>query len=260
MTSPAVLVERVDGVVTLTLNRPERRNAVSRDMAAGLVDAFDAVEHDPSVRVLIVTGAGEQAFCAGADLKERLTMSESEVRAFVTRLQGTMNRIESMDKPVIAAINGFALGGGLEFALACDIRLAAEDAELGLTETRLAIIPGAGGTQRLPRLIGVARAKELIFTGRRIRGVEAERIGLVNHVCRREELLPKAMGIAEEICGGGPVAIAQAKFAIHQGMQADLSTGLAIERKAYQVVIPTEDRIEALMAFQEKRKPSFKGR
>ena len=128
MTSPAVLVERVDGVVTLTLNRPDRRNAVSREMAAGLVDAFDAVEHDPSVRVLIVTGAGEQAFCAGAYLKERLTMSESEVRAFVTRLQGTMNRIESMDKPVIAAINGFALGGGLEFALACDIRLAAEDA------------------------------------------------------------------------------------------------------------------------------------
>jgi enoyl-CoA hydratase/carnithine racemase len=229
-------------------------------MAAGLVEAFDAVEHDPDVRVLIVTGAGEQAFCAGADLKERLTMSEPEVRAFVTRLQGTMNRIEQMDKPVIAAINGFALGGGLEFALACDIRLAAEDAQLGLTETRLAIIPGAGGTQRLPRLIGIARAKELIYTGRRIDGVEAERIGLVNHVCPRSELLARAHAIAEEICGGGPVAVAQAKFAIHQGMQTDLSTGLAIERKAYQVVIPTEDRIEALMAFQQKRKPSFKGR
>ncbi|MFT4705529.1 MAG: methylglutaconyl-CoA hydratase, partial [Bradymonadia bacterium] len=161
MSNAPVLIEREDGIVTLTLNRPQARNAVSRAMAEGLVAAFDELEHDLDVRVIIVTGAGEKAFCAGADLKERVTMSEPEVRRFVSSLQSTMNRLESMPKPIIAAINGFALGGGLEFAMACDIRVASSTASMGLTETRLAIIPGAGGTQRLPRLIGLARAKEL---------------------------------------------------------------------------------------------------
>ncbi|MFT5992738.1 MAG: enoyl-CoA hydratase/carnithine racemase [Flavobacteriales bacterium] len=260
MSNAPVLIEREDGIVTLTLNRPQARNAVSRAMAEGLVAAFDELEHDLDVRVIIVTGAGEKAFCAGADLKERVTMSEPEVRRFVSSLQSTMNRLESMPKPIIAAINGFALGGGLEFAMACDIRVASSTASMGLTETRLAIIPGAGGTQRLPRLIGLARAKELIFTGRRIDGAEAERIGLVTHVVEPSELLAKAKSIALEICGGGPIAVAQAKFAIQQGMQTDLATGLAIERKAYEVLIPTEDRIEALMAFGEKRKPVFRGK
>ena len=259
-TDPVLLVDRTDdGIVTLTFNRPKARNAFSRALAGALIEAFDALEHDKSVRVLVLTGAGDRAFSAGADLKERVTMSEPEVREFVGRLQSTMSRLERMAKPVIAAINGFALGGGLELALACDIRIMSNTAQVGLTETRLGIIPGAGGTQRLPRIVGMAWAKELIFTGRRIGGAEAAQIGLVTHVTEPDELLPTAHRIAREIVANAPIAVAQAKHAVQMGMQCDLETGLAIERAAYQVTIPTQDRIEALMAFREKRTPVFRG-
>ncbi len=255
-----VLVDVSDGVGIITLNRASRMNAVSRALATGLFDALSELEDNPDARAIVIVGAGDRAFCAGADLKERATMSDLEVRHFLTNLGGMLESIERMGTPVIAAINGFALGGGLELALACDIRLASATAKMGLTEVRLAIIPGGGGTQRLPRIVGLARAKEMILTGRRVSAEEAERIGLVLEVCEPGDLLERARAIAKEIAKGGPLAVAQAKFAVHFGMQTDLRTGLAIERKAYETLIPTTDRLEALMAFREKRAPNFEGK
>jgi enoyl-CoA hydratase/carnithine racemase len=260
MTEPLVLEERQDGVVVLTLNRPEVMNSFNFPMLLALKARVEAVHFDPEVRVLIITGAGPKAFCAGADLKERASMSEAEVREFIFTIRNLFTCIEYLNKPVIAAVNGVALGGGTELALACDIRLASANATLGLTETRLAIIPGAGGTQRLPRLIGRGKAKELIFTGRRVDAREAVQIGLVNKVCEPEALLPECQAMAAQICEAGPIAIQQAKYAINYGLEADLHTGLAIESNAYWVTIPTADRLEGLKAFGEKRKPVYKGK
>jgi enoyl-CoA hydratase/carnithine racemase len=212
------------------------------------------------VRVVIITGQGDKAFCSGADLKERATLSPIQVKEFITTIRNLFTAIEQLPQPVIAAINGVALGGGTELALAADIRIAASNASLGLTETRLAIIPGAGGTQRLPRLVGKGKAKELIFTGQRIDAAEALRIGLVNKVCEPAALMGECQKMAVMICETGPIAIEQAKYAINYGMETDLATGLAIESNAYWVCIPTEDRLEGLAAFREKRKPVYKGR
>jgi len=192
-------------------------------------------------------------------LKERATLAPDDVRRYIFTIRNLFTTIEYLNKPVIAAVNGIALGGGTELALASDIRIAADTATMGLTETRLAIIPGAGGTQRLPRLVGKGKAKELIFTGRRVPAAEALAIGLVNQVCPLSELLDQCFQMAAMICETGPVAIEQAKYAINHGLETDLHTGLAIESNAYWVTIPTEDRIEALAAFKEKRKPVFKG-
>jgi enoyl-CoA hydratase/carnithine racemase len=260
MTEPLVLEDRKNGVAVLTLNRPEVMNSFNFPMLRALKERVEAVHFDPEVRVLIITGAGPKAFCAGADLKERATMSEAQVREFIFTIRNLFTFIEYLNKPVIAAVNGVALGGGTELALACDIRLAAANASLGLTETRLAIIPGAGGTQRLPRLIGRGKAKELIFTGRRVDAPEAHQIGLVNQVCDPGELLKECQAMAAQICEAGPIAIQQAKYAINYGLEADLHTGLAIESNAYWVTIPTEDRLEGLKAFGEKRKPRYKGK
>lgn len=258
--APPVLVEHRGATAVVTFNRPERMNAVSQALAAELLATLDALSVDPSVRCIVLTGAGTKAFCAGADLKERATMTEAEVRTFLGNLGRTLTQLESMAKPIIAAINGFALGGGLELALTCDIRLAATNATMGLTEVRLGIIPGGGGTQRLPRVVGLGKAKELIYTGRRVDAEEALAIGLVNAVHAPEDLVDAAVAMGEQIALGAPLAIAQAKFAVHHGMQADLTTGLAIERKAYETLLPTSDRIEALMAFREKRPPKFQGK
>jgi enoyl-CoA hydratase/carnithine racemase len=210
--------------------------------------------------VLIITGAGDRAFCAGADLKERLAMSEGEVRRFLSAIRRLFIKIEELPLPVLAAINGVSLGGGTELALACDLRVAVAHATMGLTETRLAIIPGAGGTQRLPRLVGTALAKELIFTGRKLTAQEGQSMGLVNRIFASEELMDGCLELAGEISKGGPIALAQAKFAINKGQDVELQTGLTIEASAYEICIPTEDRIEGLKAFQEKRKPIYKGR
>ena len=215
---------------------------------------------NPDIRVVIISGSGEKAFCAGADLKERVTLSPIQVKEFITTIRNLFTAIEDLNKPVIAAVNGVALGGGTELALACDIRIASEGATMGLTETRLAIIPGAGGTQRLPRLVGKGKAKELIFMGRRIDAQEALKIGLVNRVCPLEGLMDEAMAMATTICEAGPIAIEQAKYAINRGLETDLHTGLAIESNAYWITIPTEDRLEGLAAFREKRKPVYKGK
>lgn len=187
-------------------------------------------------------------------------MDELQVKQFIYTIRNLFTEIEQLNKPVIAAVNGVALGGGTELALACDIRLASESASMGLTETKLAIIPGAGGTQRLPRLVGRAKAKELIFTGRRVDAREAYEMGLVNKVCPADRLLEECREMAAMITENGPIALEQAKYAINQGLEADINTGLAIESNAYWITIPTEDRTEGLKAFREKRKPEYKGK
>ncbi|MGQ9485224.1 MAG: enoyl-CoA hydratase [Desulfosoma sp.] len=259
MEQPVVLEERRDQVAILTLNRPEVMNSFNLAMLRGLWDKVEALRFDPEIRVVIVTGAGEKAFCAGADLKERATLSDAQVKEFIFKIRNLFTAIEELPKPVIAAVNGVALGGGTELALACDLRIASETATMGLTETRLAIIPGAGGTQRLPRLVGRGKAKELIFTGRRVGAEEALRIGLVNTVTAPEKLMEECLAMAAMICETGPIAIQQAKYAINYGLETDLHTGLAIESNAYWITIPTQDRLEGLTAFREKRKPVYKG-
>lgn len=260
MTADILSVEEKEGIVLLTLNRPEVMNSLNFAMLRAIRDNIEAVRHRADVRVVVITGAGEKAFCAGADLKERATLSPEQVKEFIRTIRDVFTGIELLGKPVIAAVNGIALGGGTELALACDIRIASTAATMGLTETRLAIIPGGGGTQRLPRLVGKGKAKELIFTGRRVGADEALSIGLVNQVCPPAELLDEARKMAQMICEAGPIAVEQAKYAINYGLETDLHTGLAIESNAYWTCIPTEDRLEGLAAFKEKRKPVYKGK
>ncbi|TWI54483.1 enoyl-CoA hydratase [Halalkalibacter nanhaiisediminis] len=246
-------------IATITLNRPEAANAFSLQMLYDFHEILHDIKFNKEVSVVILTAAGASVFCAGADLKERATMDEQQVRRTVALIRSNVNDVENLPQPVICALNGSAFGGGLELALACDIRIAQTNALLGLTETSLAIIPGAGGTQRLPRLIGAGKAKELIYTARRINALEAERIGLVEYMVPIERLLDKAQKLALEMVGNGPLAMQQAKYAINNGLEVDLHTGLALEQKAYEVLIPTKDRIEGLTAFREKRKPNYKG-
>ena len=247
------------GIVTITLNRPDDANAFSLQMLHELNNEIYKLTYDKSVRCVIITGSGEKVFCAGADLKERAGMDEVDVRKTVYLIRETINSVEEFPQPVIAAINGAAFGGGLELALACDIRVASHSSKMGLTETSLGIIPGAGGTQRLSRLIGKGRAKELIFTARRLTAKEAEKLGIVEHVVAKEDLIDKALHIAEQTVRNGPIAVAQAKIAIDKGFDVDLHTGLKIEQMAYDMTIPTKDRLEGLRAFKEKRQPFFKG-
>jgi enoyl-CoA hydratase/carnithine racemase len=259
MSDDVLRMEEKEGVLWLTLNRPQVMNSFNFDLLRALKAQIDGIRFRPEIRVVIITGAGEKAFCAGADLKERATLPPLQVKEFIFTIRDLFSSIENLNKPVIAAVNGVALGGGTELALACDIRIASATASMGLTETRLAIIPGAGGTQRLPRLIGRGKAKELIFTGRRVPAEEALAIGLVNQICAPDQLRKTCDAMAAEICETGPIAIEQAKYAINHGLETDLHTGLAIESNAYWVTIPTQDRLEGLAAFREKRKPVYKG-
>jgi enoyl-CoA hydratase/carnithine racemase len=260
-----LLQERAEeGILVLTLNRPEAMNCFNFDLLAALSDTIREANFDMSLRCIVITGAGGEdpkkaSFSTGADLKERRTLSADQVRRFIFTIRNTFTAVEQVRVPVIAAINGFAFGGGMELALACDLRIASSNVIMGLTETSLAIIPGAGGTQRLPRIVGIAKAKELIFTARRIDAKTALEIGLVNRVVEPAELMPAALELAREIAKNGPIGVAQAKFAINCGMEASLGVALPLESKAYEVTIPTKDRLEALAAFAEKRKPVFKG-
>ena len=255
-----LLAKEDTGILTLTLNRPDIMNSLNFSLLHALRDQIEAVRFRSDIRVVIITGSGERAFCAGADLKERATLQPEQVKGFIFTIRNLFTSIEQLNKPVIAAVNGIALGGGTELALASDIRIASNTASMGLTETRLAIIPGAGGTQRLPRLVGKGKAKELIFTGQRLDAQEALKIGLVNKICDQKDLSDECKKMADMICETGPIAIEQAKFAINYGIETDIQTGLAIESNAYWVCIPTEDRLEGLAAFKEKRKPVYKGR
>ena len=260
-----LLQERTEeGILILTLNRPEAMNCFNFDLLAALSETVREANFDTSLRCIVITGRSADdpkkvSFSTGADLKERRTLTPDQVRRFIFTIRDTFTAVEQVRVPVIAAINGFAFGGGLELALACDLRITASNAVMGLTETSLAIIPGAGGSQRLPRIVGIARAKELIFTARRIDATTALGMGLVNRVVEPPELMPAALKLAREIAKNGPVGVAQAKFAINYGMEASLGVALPLESKAYEVTIPTKDRLEALAAFAEKRKPVFKG-
>jgi enoyl-CoA hydratase/carnithine racemase len=234
-------------------------NSLNLRTVEALAAAVAALRFDRAARVVVITGAGEKAFCSGADLKERATLPPEQVRRFIATIRDTFTAIEALPQPVIAAVNGVALGGGTELALACDLRVASDRATMGLTEVKLAIIPGAGGTQRLPRLVGKGRAMELILTGRSIGAAEALAIGLVNRVAPSGGLMEAARKLAGEMLSAGPIALQQAKRAIHQGFETDLATGLALETAAYEAVIPTKDRLEGLAAFAGKRKPVYTG-
>ena len=260
MDDRVLLVEENAGVVTLTLNRPNVMNSLNFPMLHALRDEIESFRFRTDVRVVIITGSGEKAFCAGADLKERATLAPVKVKEYIFTIRNLFTSIEQLNKAVIVAVNGIALGGGTELALAGDIRIASNTAIMGLTETRLAIIPGAGGTQRLPRLVGKGKAKELIFTGGRVNAREALDMGLVNKICEPQDLIEECNKMAAMICETGPIAIEQAKYAINHGFETDIHTGLAIESNAYWVCIPTEDRLEGLAAFKEKRKPVYKGK
>ncbi len=255
-----LLVEERNQAVILTLNRPKVMNCLNFDLLYAIRDKIDELQYRNDIRCVIITGAGEKSFCAGADLKERAELTPDEVKKFIITIRNLLTSIQNLPIPVISAVNGIALGGGTELALASDIRIASENASMGLTEARLAIIPGGGGTQRLPRIIGVAKAKELIFTGRRVDAEEAFEIGLVNKITISENLLDECLKMADMIAQTGPIAVEMAKYAIDKGIETDLATGLSIESNAYRVTIPTEDRIEGLTAFREKRKPVYRGR
>ncbi|KAF6201241.1 hypothetical protein GE061_005688 [Apolygus lucorum] len=251
------------GILVVGLGRHEGKNSLSKNMLERLENVFEAAKFDESLRTIILKSEVPKVFCAGADLKERLGMKEKEVRVFVNRLRGLMRMIEELPVPVIAAINGAALGGGLEMALACDIRVATDSSRIGLVETKLAIIPGAGGTQRLSRIIGPARAKELIFTARVLSGNEAGYYGIVNHCVGskdgRDAAFEKALEIAREILPNGPLGVRMAKLAVDRGAELDISSGCLLEELCYSRVVSTKDRIEGLKAFQEKRKPCYTG-
>ncbi|KAM8872742.1 methylglutaconyl-CoA hydratase, mitochondrial [Synchiropus picturatus] len=251
------------GIVVVGLNRPKAKNAISKNLVKMMSETVEDIKKNNKVRSVILCSLVPEIFCAGADLKERAKMHQSEVGPFVTKARALITELGNLPMPTIAAIDGAALGGGLEMALACDIRIAANNAKMGLVETKLAIIPGAGGTQRLPRVIGVSQAKELIFAARAIDGTEALRLGLVSHAVEQNKsgdaAYHRALELAREINPQGPIAVRMAKLAINQGIEVDLATGLAIEEACYAQVIPTKDRLEGLAAFKEKRRPHFKG-
>ncbi|MGO9828744.1 MAG: enoyl-CoA hydratase-related protein [Myxococcaceae bacterium] len=252
--------ERRGSTEVWTIDGEKRRNAISRAALTEFEQRVERVSRGHGTRAVILTGAGDRAFCAGADLKERAAMTEPEVRAFLAQLGTVLRALERSDCVFIAAINGAALGGGTELALACDFRVAAPTAELGLTEVQLGIIPGGGGTQRLPRLVGVARAKDLILTARRINAAEAFAIGLVQRLAPEGRLLEVALGLAEQVSGNAPLAVAAAKHAIDEGLALSLDDALAVEQRQYEKVLDSEDRLEGLAAFAEKRPPRFRGR
>jgi enoyl-CoA hydratase/carnithine racemase len=254
----SVVVARRGHAVVVTLDRPDRRNALDRATVAELGSVGQELTADPSVRAVVLTGSGDRAFCAGADLKERETMSLDEVRAMLDAYRRDLAWLGAAPFPVVAALNGAALGGGLELALTCDLRVAATHAVLGLPETSLAIIPGAGGTQRLPRLVGYARALELILLGRRLNAEEALELGLVNRVAPEgADLLDDTCSWLAPLLDGSPTAMRAALSAVRAAQTLPLDAGLDAERRAYETCLTSDDRREALRAFAEKRKPTF---
>ena len=255
-----IVVEEKAGTAWVTLNRPDVRNALSRSVNLELTEIASDLEGRESVRAIVLTGAGEKAFCAGADLKERKGVSAQDTGPYISAIGTAIETWGEIRKPTIALMNGSAYGGGLELALACDLRIMVEGAELGLTEVRLGIIPGAGGTQRLPRLIGEARAKELILLGRRISSTRAAEIGLVHQVVPRAQLRATIDAMLAELDGCAPLSVIAAKSAIERGHGRPLSEGLVLERECYDVTLFSEDRDEGLAAFAEGRPPRYQGR
>jgi enoyl-CoA hydratase len=248
------------GIARITVNRPEKLNALSSAVIAELAGAFDRIAGDAAIRAAIVTGAGEKAFVAGADINELAALSAFEMSAHAARGQQVFRTLETCRKPSVAAINGFALGGGLELAMACTVRFASENAKLGQPEVKLGLVPGYGGTQRLPRLVGRGRALELLLAGEPIGAAEARRIGLVNAVVPQAELLEYSRTWLEKVLANGPLAVGLAMDAVDAGLDAGLEAGLRYEAAAFGMAASTEDRREGTRAFLEKRKPAFAGK
>lgn len=256
-----LLDDRGDGLLVVTLNRPEARNALNTKMGSELAQLFGPLVFQPGEwRCIVITGAGDKAFCAGGDLKERQGMTDAEWRAQHAVFERAYYAIMDCSVPVIAAVNGAAYGGGCELALACDFVYCSTEARFAQTETTLGIIPGVGGTQNLPRAVGERRAKELILSGKPFSAEEASSWGLANHVVEPAALMESVLEIAKKICQNAPVAVRQAKKAIHHGLNVDLKTGLAFEIEAYNRTVVTEDRLEGVRAFAEKRRAKFTGK
>ncbi|MDF2036652.1 enoyl-CoA hydratase-related protein [Cytobacillus oceanisediminis] len=253
-----ILVREEDGIGFIIINRPELRNALNIDTLLEIETAMDVLRDDKSIRVIIFTGAGEKSFAAGADISQ--LNKRTMIEALKPNMTATYRKIEDYEKPTIAAINGFALGGGLELALACDIRVASLNAKLGLPEVGLGIMPGAGGTQRLSRIIGKGKAMELILTGDVITAAEAERLNLISKAVPQEALMDAAMEYARRISLKGPLALRMAKAAVNRGADMEMETALYLEKLAQTILIGSEDKLEGTQAFLEKRTPQFKGK
>ena len=256
----SVTSTRAGAVVTVTIDRPEARNALDRPTLAELATAFEAIERDDAVRCVILTGAGDRAFVAGADVKAMAELDRDGGRAFSAAAQAVADQVEASRVPVIAAVNGFALGGGCELALACDFIYASRTAQFGQPEVGLGVIPGIGGTQRLPRRVGQAHARELIFSGAIIDAAEALRIGLANAVVEPADLLPRVRAVAEQIAAKAPLAIAAAKRAVREGGDLPQAAGMQLERDLFAQMFATRDQKEGMQAFIQKRPPQWTGR
>ena len=255
-----LLLEKSGPVAVLTFNRPKALNALNSDTLSELSTALDELGRDSGVKVVILTGSGEKAFVAGADISQMKDFSPLEGRRFAQFGQATFRKIELLPQPVIAAVNGFALGGGCELAMACDIRLAGENAKFGQPEVTLGLTAGFGGTQRLPRLVGTGLASEILFTGDIIDAQEAYRIGLVNRVYPLDTLMEEAQKLAKRIAGRAPAAVQLTKSAIQRGVNMDLDSAQAYESEVFALTFSTQDQTEGCTAFVEKRKAVFEGR
>ncbi|WP_264737506.1 enoyl-CoA hydratase/isomerase family protein [Cytobacillus firmus] len=253
-----ILVREEEGIGFIIINRPELRNALNIDTLLEIESALDVLRDDKNIRVIIFTGAGEKSFAAGADISQ--LNKRTMIDALKPNMTATYRKIEDYEKPTIAAINGFALGGGLELALACDIRVASLNAKVGLPEVGLGIMPGAGGTQRLSRIIGRGKAMELILTGDVITAAEAERFNLISKAVPQEELMDTAKEYARRISLKGPLAVRMAKAAVNRGADMEMETALYLEKLAQTILIGSEDKLEGTKAFLEKRTPQFKGK
>jgi enoyl-CoA hydratase len=260
MTFSNILFEKKNAIAYVTVNRPKVLNALNMATMDDLRNAFHDIKNDKEVRVVILTGAGEKAFIAGADIGELAQNDAVTAKEYTHRGQSVLNLIENLGKPVIACINGFALGGGCEIAMACTMRLASENAKLGQPEVKLGIIPGYGGTQRLPRLVGKGVAMQLLLTGEMITAQESHRIGLVNEVVIAAELIPRAEAIAQKIIANGRLAVQYTMEAVNKGMETTLAEGLYLEAVLFGVASATEDKKEGTAAFLEKRPAQFRGK
>lgn len=249
-----------DGIALVTVNRPDKLNALNGEVMGELAEAFGRIENDAAIRGLILTGAGEKAFVAGADIKELAALGPVEAQHFAWRGQAVMRKLELLKKPSVAAINGFALGGGLELAMACAMRVASPNAKMGQPEIKLGLLPGYGGTQRLPRLVGRGRALELLLTGEPIDAAEAHRIGLVNHVVPQPELIGFCRSLLRKIFENAPLAAALILETVEVGLNSGIEEGLKFEAAAFGITAGTEDRREGTSAFLEKRKAAFQGK
>jgi enoyl-CoA hydratase len=261
MSYETLIYEKEEGIAIVTLNRPDRLNALSFKLKEELSNVFDVMEKDDEVKVVIVTG-GLKAFSAGADIKERATVQTSQPQMFFNqrKTHAFFCKIEDFEKPVIAAVSGVAVGGGCELSLVCDLRIASETARFGVPEVKIGVIPAAGGTQRLPRIIGITRAKELLYTGDFIDAQEAYRLNLVNKVVPVDKLMDAAKELARKLMNNPPLSVKFAKRAVNAGMQLDLASALEYEAFCAAIVVASEDRMEGFKAFVEKRKPVYKGR